>query len=295
MRNRLAMEYLDRNIVSLPALLAGLFCVWIIGGALYRLHFSPLAKFPGPKLAALTLWFETYFDVWHQGKFVFEIKRMHERYGRCFLEMLLIPTFLRLNIYMPGPIVRINPHEIHIDDPDFYHAFYTSSRKLKKYSWYYNVPGVREVSFGTEDHNVHRQRVSAYKDLFSIKSLLVFYPIITANVTKLCKKLDQHAEARLPINLSHEYRVLTLDTITSYIGLGPAPSLDGKHLGQSYREYVRIVTETAVFVRHFRFLACFRFLPQTFVACLSSKFGLIKDHLDVCQYYITRNFCLILE
>lgn len=44
--NRLAMEYLNQIVVSLPDLLVGLFCVWIIGGVLYRLQFSPLAKFP---------------------------------------------------------------------------------------------------------------------------------------------------------------------------------------------------------------------------------------------------------
>lgn len=133
---------------------------------------------------------------------------------------------------------------------------------------------------------MHRQRVSAYKDLFSIKSLLAFDPIIKANVTKLCKKLDQHAESRLPINLSHEYRVLTSDTITSYIGLGPAPLLNEKDLGKSYREYGRVATETSVLVRHFPFLAWFRFLPQTFAASLSSTFGILKDHFDVCQYSI---------
>lgn len=35
---------------------AALVLLYLIRGAVYRLYLSPLAKFPGPKLAALTLW-----------------------------------------------------------------------------------------------------------------------------------------------------------------------------------------------------------------------------------------------
>lgn len=37
--------------------------LYCVGLGVYRLYLSPLAKFPGPRFAALTLWFEFYYDV----------------------------------------------------------------------------------------------------------------------------------------------------------------------------------------------------------------------------------------
>jgi hypothetical protein len=56
---------------------------WLLLGAIYRLYWIPLARITGPRLAALTFWYEFYFDVVKKGQYTFKIKELHERYGRC--------------------------------------------------------------------------------------------------------------------------------------------------------------------------------------------------------------------
>ncbi len=49
---------------------------------LYRLTFHPLARFPGPKLAAASYLYEQYFDVSKKGKFIWQIIELHKQYGK---------------------------------------------------------------------------------------------------------------------------------------------------------------------------------------------------------------------
>jgi hypothetical protein len=61
--------------------------------ALYRITFHPLAKFPGPTLAALTYKYEFYYDGIKGGQYTKRIAQLHEQYGiyPCF--RLFICTF----------------------------------------------------------------------------------------------------------------------------------------------------------------------------------------------------------
>ncbi len=54
---------------------------YTVSGALYRLYLSPLARFPGPRLAALTSWYELYHDCLKRGRFTWDVKTMHDQYG----------------------------------------------------------------------------------------------------------------------------------------------------------------------------------------------------------------------
>lgn len=73
------MEIFPTSTFRLTALTFVLYCIVLV---VYRLYFSPIAKFPGPKLAASTLWYEFYYDVMKKGRYSWEIGKMHEKYGK---------------------------------------------------------------------------------------------------------------------------------------------------------------------------------------------------------------------
>lgn len=47
----------------------------------YRLYIHPLAKFPGPKLAAITYKYEFYYDGIKDGQYSNHIAELHKKYG----------------------------------------------------------------------------------------------------------------------------------------------------------------------------------------------------------------------
>lgn len=126
--------------------------------ALYRVYFHPLSKYPGPRLAAATQWYEFYFDVLKRGRFAWEIKRMHEIYG---------------------PVVRINPHELHVSEPDFYDELYAGpTRKRNKYGWAYDLAMVEGSVWTTLDNDLHRKRRAPIAPYFSLNAIRQFDPVI---------------------------------------------------------------------------------------------------------------------
>jgi hypothetical protein len=76
------LHFLSRPSIALPVGTTIVWLLYLIGLAIYRLYLSPLAKFPGPKLAALSKWYEFYYEVVLKGQFTFRIQEMHKKYGQ---------------------------------------------------------------------------------------------------------------------------------------------------------------------------------------------------------------------
>ena len=111
-------------------------CLYFI---IARLYLSPLATIPGPKLAALTSWYEFYYDVILPGRYVFKIKDLHAQYG---------------------PIIRVAPNELHINDVSFLDTMYPTSNSHVRDRDENSIRGldVGEATSGTIAHELHRRR-----------------------------------------------------------------------------------------------------------------------------------------
>ncbi|KAI1850298.1 hypothetical protein JX266_004156 [Neoarthrinium moseri] len=165
--------------------------------AIYRLNFHPLAKFPGPKLAAVTRYFEAYYDVVCDGQYEFKIAEMHESYG---------------------PIVRISPYELHVSDPDFFEKLYDRDGRWNKYGWAYDAHGSPGSTLATIDHDVHRYRRAAMNPFFSKSNVALRQEIISRLSSKLCHRIDQFAtERKLQVRLGDALGALTRDVATEFI------------------------------------------------------------------------------
>ena len=84
---------MDKSLALWPSWyveLSILCALWIGYTIIYRYAFHPLAKFPGPKLAGLTYWYEFYFDIILDGQYTYKLRELHKTYGEfvgCYLDV----------------------------------------------------------------------------------------------------------------------------------------------------------------------------------------------------------------
>ncbi|KAF4630224.1 hypothetical protein G7Y89_g7918 [Cudoniella acicularis] len=149
-----------------------------------------------PKLAALTLWYEFYYDVWLGGKYVFKIQELHKQYG---------------------PIIRINPYELHVETPQFYEELYAgSSKRRDKYPWHNKWAANDSSAWGSIDHDVRRMRRGVINPFFSKASVRRLQPVIQEQVDKLLSRIKEFKVSGKPLTISLAYVSLSSDVIASY-------------------------------------------------------------------------------
>lgn len=165
------------------------YLIIIVFQSLYRITLHPLAKFPGPKLAAASRWYEVYFELFVGGVWSDQISLLHERYG---------------------PIVRISPNELHINDPEYYDTVFNFNSHLDKRK--YALDNLQH----TPSHEQHKLRRHGFESFFSRANVTFLESLIRDNIGLLCSQLNSAKSSGDPVNISLLYRCLTADIVTEY-------------------------------------------------------------------------------
>jgi hypothetical protein len=273
--------------VSVLALPLGL----LVLRTVYHLYFHPLSKFPGPKLAAATFLYEFYYDVVKSGMYIWEIERMHEKYGEYINPLStsiqasknhtkITPKHKPL-MYHPGPIVRINPREIHIRDSSYYDEIHAgASRKRSKDPKYAIAFGAPNSLVGTITHDHHRFRRSLLSNYFSKRSVVDLGPSIHDKVDKLIARFEQAHQAGDVLHLQLDFAALTADVITDYCYGWSYGYLEGEK-GSVSNDLVDAVNGLMVMIhinRFFPFLiSIFRNAPPTLLRWLQPNMADLFD------------------
>ncbi|CAG8978255.1 hypothetical protein HYALB_00009152 [Hymenoscyphus albidus] len=152
---------------------------------------------PGPKLAALTWWYEFYFDGIKGGKYVFKIQELHTQYG---------------------PIIRVTPDEIHVNDVGFLDDVYAPSTvRRDKYSYQSKSLRVPGGVGATAGFDLHKKRRDALTPFLSKRNVTFLEPLITKKVNQLCDVIQKHADTSTPVNLSDVFFAFSNDVVVNFL------------------------------------------------------------------------------
>ncbi|KAM0405844.1 hypothetical protein HYE67_010176 [Fusarium culmorum] len=190
-----------RGIASFKsvATLVGVWFLYRLFVAVYNISpFHPLSRFPGPKIAAVSYLYEAYYDWWRVGRYGKVIRDMHERYG---------------------PIVRINPDELHCSDPYFTDEIYAGPGRVRdKWQHQLNTGGAGPVSvtgFSTVNHEVHRMRKGALSKYFSRSQMLKLEGEVRDFSQMTVDKMLRYAGGE-PFDVKEAFNCFTADIISQY-------------------------------------------------------------------------------
>ncbi|KAL8771834.1 MAG: hypothetical protein Q9209_002772 [Squamulea sp. 1 TL-2023] len=153
-----------------------------------------------------------------------------------------------------GPIVRINPEELHIQDSEFYDEFYRRENKLDKFPGQTKMFGMPGIFFTTEKHELHRQRRTPYAPFFSKKAISDMSAFMVDRLDLLCRRLRDSQKQGTPMALGLGYVALTTDIISNYALADCYHLLEQEDLGSDYHHLLVGFIQSSHFINHLTFI-----------------------------------------
>lgn len=237
-------------ILLLLALTVGTYSVCL---AVHRLYISRLAlcNIPGPKLAALTGWYECFYDVVLDGRYTWKIGELHDQYG---------------------PIIRISPNEVHVRDSSFMDTVYpgSSAKPVEKWPWAMTMFGSLERAEAVKTGQYRKRMPHAF---FSKSAVRHRVADMQPHVDKMIDRLDTCRSTGEPVNMTWLFAGLLQD-ITLEMCFGESfDNMSKPDYGREQLELNMSLLRCCHLQAHFPILLQLkRYLPRSLLGKLSPSF-----------------------
>ena len=113
-------------------------------------------------------------------------------------------------------MVRINPDEVHLSDPENYDRIYHVGSKYTKSPNLYNALCLPKATFGTISNEVHHVRRGVMNPMFSRKMVLELESVVQDKANKVCRLMQQGVDNGTPVDLHHAFRSVSVDVISDF-------------------------------------------------------------------------------
>ncbi|RDW57227.1 hypothetical protein BP5796_12677 [Coleophoma crateriformis] len=224
--------------------------------ATYRLFLHPLARVPGPKIAALTTWWEVYENVWRGGHLPFELKKLHEVYA----------------------------------DSDTYERIYRVGSGFGKDEWYYQVAFGPPTFFTVNDNAKHREGREPVSQFFSRRNVLgPMQKVVQAEVARFAGRVSTLVADKKPVPVHRCFRCITTDVITEVAWGWDDQSILKDDFAAEFHDDLATVQQAMwtrlYFPRVTRFL---NLTPPKYVAMMDRAVGKFLGVMETCRNQVIR-------
>lgn len=191
----------------------------------YRLYFHPLAKFPGPKINAVSS-VPSILSLL-RGRLPLENKQLHDYYNNA-------------------PVIRVSPNELSFNTAQAWEDIY-GFKKLPRKNFHKDpihvgsvdpLPGASTLTMSDDDNHARQRRALSHS--FSTLALVEQEDIINGYVSKLIENLDRMSTANEPFNMVNWLNFTTFDIIGDLAFGEPFGCLDKG----AFHSWVALIYET---------------------------------------------------
>ncbi|XXG96814.1 Mitochondrial succinate-fumarate transporter [Hypoxylon texense] len=152
-----------------------------------------------------------------------------------------------------GPIVRINPDELHCNDPYFTDEIYATGNRIRdKWQHQLNTGAASPVSvteFSTVSHELHRIRKGALARFFSRQQTLKLEGEVHDFAQRTVEKMLRFAN-KGPFDVKEAFNCFTADIISQYSFGEPMGFIDQDGWEPNFTTWVKSFFESAYTIRY---------------------------------------------